>query len=336
LNGILEVEDLRVEFRTYRGIVKALNGVSFTVERGEVFGLAGETGSGKSVTGLAIQRLLPGNAAIVGGRIVFDGKDLLSLKEEDMNKIRGKEITAVFQDPHTYLNPVFTMHDQFRDILLMNDREIASLKDKREVEKAVDNKIIQMLAEVQMPAPERVVKMYPHELSGGMKQRMMLAMAFSLKPKLIIADEPTTALDVTIQAQVLELMKSLQRRYGTSVILITHDLGVIAETCRRIAVMYAGRIVEMGGVDSVYNEPLHPYTRGLMRALPRADKDMKVESIGGSVPDLVGLPPGCPFHPRCSRAMEVCRKLNPKTLNIDGRVVECHLYDEEIAKGRVA
>jgi oligopeptide/dipeptide ABC transporter ATP-binding protein len=336
LNGILEVEDLRVEFRTYRGIVKALNGVSFTVERGEVFGLAGETGSGKSVTGLAIQRLLPGNAAIFGGRIVFDGKDLLSLKEEDMNKIRGKEITAVFQDPHTYLNPVFTMHDQFRDILLMNDREIASLKDKREVEKAVDNKIIQMLAEVQMPAPERVVKMYPHELSGGMKQRMMLAMAFSLKPKLIIADEPTTALDVTIQAQVLELMKSLQRRYGTSVILITHDLGVIAETCRRIAVMYAGRIVEMGGVDSVYNEPLHPYTRGLMRALPRADKDMKVESIGGSVPDLVGLPPGCPFHPRCSRAMEVCRKLNPKTLNIDGRVVECHLYDEEIAKGRVA
>jgi len=336
LNGILEVEDLRVEFRTYRGIVKALNGVSFTVERGEVFGLAGETGSGKSVTGLAIQRLLPGNAAIVGGRIVFDGKDLLSLKEEDMNKIRGKEITAVFQDPHTYLNPVFTMHDQFRDILLMNDREIASLKDKREVKKAVDNKIIQMLAEVQMPAPERVVKMYPHELSGGMKQRMMLAMAFSLKPKLIIADEPTTALDVTIQAQVLELMKSLQRRYGTSVILITHDLGVIAETCRRIAVMYAGRIVEMGGVDSVYNEPLHPYTRGLMRALPRADKDMKVESIGGSVPDLVGLPPGCPFHPRCSRAMEVCRKLNPKTLNIDGRVVECHLYDEEIAKGRVA
>ena len=336
MNGILEVEDLRVEFRTYRGIVKALNGVSFTVERGEVFGLAGETGSGKSVTGLAIQRLLPGNAAIFGGRIVFDGKDLLSLKEEDMNKIRGKEITAVFQDPHTYLNPVFTMHDQFRDILLMNDREIASLKDKREVEKAVDNKIIQMLAEVQMPAPERVVKMYPHELSGGMKQRMMLAMAFSLKPKLIIADEPTTALDVTIQAQVLELMKSLQRRYGTSVILITHDLGVIAETCRRIAVMYAGRIVEMGGVDSVYNEPLHPYTRGLMRALPRADKDMKVESIGGSVPDLVGLPPGCPFHPRCSRAMEVCRKLNPKTLNIDGRVVECHLYDEEIAKGRVA
>lgn len=336
MNGILEVEDLRVEFRTYRGIVKALNGVSFTVERGEVFGLAGETGSGKSVTGLAIQRLLPGNAAIVGGRIVFDGKDLLSLKEEDMNKIRGKEITAVFQDPHTYLNPVFTVHDQFRDILLMNDREIASLKDKREVKKAVDNKIIQMLAEVQMPAPERVVKMYPHELSGGMKQRMMLAMAFSLKPKLIIADEPTTALDVTIQAQVLELMKSLQRRYGTSVILITHDLGVIAETCRRIAVMYAGRIVEMGGVDSVYNEPLHPYTRGLMRALPRADKDMKVESIGGSVPDLVGLPPGCPFHPRCSRAMEVCRKLNPKTLNIDGRVVECHLYDEEIAKGRVA
>ncbi|MEM3523901.1 MAG: ABC transporter ATP-binding protein [Thermoproteota archaeon] len=336
LSRILEVADLKVEFRTYRGVVKALNGVSFNVDKGEVFGLAGETGSGKSVTGLAIQRLLPGNAVIVEGRIVFDGRDLLSLKEDEMNKIRGKEITAVFQDPHTYLNPVFTMREQFRDILLTNDREIASIKDKREIEKAVHDRIIQMLTEVQMPAPERVIKMYPHELSGGMKQRMMLAMAFSLRPKLIIADEPTTALDVTIQAQVLELMKSLQKKYGTSVILITHDLGVIAETCSRIGVMYAGRIVETGTVDSVYSEPLHPYTRGLMRALPRADKDLKVESIGGSVPDLVDLPTGCPFHPRCSRAMEICRKINPRTLNIDGRIVECHLYDGETSRGRVA
>lgn len=335
MSNVLEIEDLKVEFHTYRGIVKALNGVSLTVEKGEVLGLAGETGSGKSVTGLAIQRLLPGNAVIAGGKIMFDGKDLLKLKEEEMNKIRGKEVTAVFQDPHTYLNPVFRMRDQFRDILLINDREIASIKDKREREKAVDDRIIQMLTEVQMPAPERVAKMFPHELSGGMKQRMMLAMAFSLRPKLIIADEPTTALDVTIQAQVLELMKSLQRKYDTSVILITHDLGVIAETCRKIAVMYAGRVIEMGNIDSVYSKPLHPYTQGLMRALPRADKDLKVEGIGGSVPDLVELPPGCPFHPRCPRAMEVCRKVNPKTLHIDGRVVECHLYDEEI-EGRVA
>jgi len=332
---VLEVENLRVEFRTYRGVVKALNGVNLTVEKGEVLGLAGETGSGKSVTGLAIQRLLPANAEIVGGRIVFDGKDLLKLKEEEMNRIRGKEITAVFQDPHTYLNPVFRMQDQFRDILLTNDREIASIKDKRKREEAIHNRIIQMLTEVQMPAPERVIKMYPHELSGGMKQRMMLAMAFSLRPKLIIADEPTTALDVTIQAQILELMKSLQRKYGTSVILITHDLGVIAETCEKIAVMYAGRVIEMGSVESVYSKPFHPYTQGLMRALPRADKDLKIESIGGSVPDLVELPPGCPFHPRCPRAMEVCRKVNPKTLNIDDRIVECHLYDEEI-EGRVA
>ncbi|MEM2940123.1 MAG: ABC transporter ATP-binding protein [Thermoproteota archaeon] len=335
MSKVLEIEDLKVEFHTYRGIVKALNGVSLTVEKGEVLGLAGETGSGKSVTGLAIQRLLPGNAVIAGGRIMFDGKDLLKLKEEEMNKIRGKEVTAVFQDPHTYLNPVFRMRDQFRDIILINDREIASIKDKREREKAIDNRIIQMLTEVQMPAPERVAKMFPHELSGGMKQRMMLAMAFSLRPKLIIADEPTTALDVTIQAQVLELMKSLQRKCDTSVILITHDLGVIAETCRKIAVMYAGRVIEMGSIDPVYSRPLHPYTQGLMRALPRADKDLKVEGIGGSVPDLVELPPGCPFHPRCPRAMEVCRKVNPRTLNIDGRVVECHLYDEEI-KGRVA
>jgi len=190
-----------------------------------------------------------------------------------------------------------------------------------------------MLTEVQMPAPERVVNMYPHELSGGMKQRMMLAIAFSLRPKLIIADEPTTALDVTIQAQVLELMKSLQRKYNTSVILITHDLGVIAETCRRIAVMYAGRIVEMGDVYSIYNEPLHPYTRGLMRALPRADRDLSIESIGGSVPDLIELPPGCSFHPRCPRAMKICREKAPKTLNIDGRIVECHLYNEKGREG---
>lgn len=332
MDKILEVENLRVEFRTYRGVVKALNGVSFTVERGEVLGLAGETGSGKSVTGLSIQRLLPENASIVGGRIIFDGKNLLSLSDEEMNKIRGKEITAVFQDPHTYLNPVFKMREQFRDILLNNDPEIRSISDKREREKAINEKIFKMLAEVQMPAPERVINMYPHELSGGMKQRMMLAIAFSLKPKLIIADEPTTALDVTIQAQVLELMKNLQRKYGTSIILITHDLGVIAEICKKIAVMYAGRVIEMGHIDHVYSKPLHPYTQGLMRALPRADKDLKIESIGGSVPDLVELPPGCSFHPRCPYAMEICRKVSPKTLNIDGRIVECHLYDGEIKK----
>lgn len=332
MSNVLEVKDLRVEFRTYRGTVKALNGVSFTVEKGEVLGLAGETGSGKSVTGLAIQRLLPSNATVAEGMVMFDGRDLLKLSEEEMNKIRGKEMVAIFQDPHTYLNPVFRMQNQFADILRTKDEELNPIKDKREVEKVIRNKMIQMLREVQMPAPERAIKMYPHELSGGMKQRMMLAMAFSLRPKLVIADEPTTALDVTIQAQVLELMRSLQKKYGTSVILITHDLGVIAETCGRIAVMYAGRIVEMGKVDFVYSEPLHPYTQGLMRALPRADKDVKVEGIGGSVPDLVDLPKGCPFHLRCTHAMEICSRANPRTLNVDGRIVECHLYDERIVK----
>lgn len=322
---LLKVEDLRVEFHTYRGIVHALNGVTFDLDRGEVLGLAGETGSGKSVTALSIQRLLPPNARIVSGKIIFDGIDLVKLSEEEMEKIRGRRMAAVFQDPHTYLNPVFKIERQFIDILKQHDPDVIN-SDKKDREKVARDKAIQMLKEVRMPAPERVMKMYPHELSGGMKQRVLLAMAYSLKPDLIIADEATTALDVTIQAQVLEIMKELQKKSNISIILITHDLGIIAENCDRVAVMYAGRIVEFGHVTKVLVDPRHPYTQGLIRALPRTDKEVKPVSIPGTVPDLVNPPSGCPFHPRCQYAMDICREKVPEYKEIDGVRVACFLY----------
>jgi oligopeptide/dipeptide ABC transporter ATP-binding protein len=321
---VLEVKNLRVEFYTYRGIVKALNGVNLDLNKGEILGLAGETGSGKSVTGLSILRLLPQNARVVEGEIIFKGRDLLKIPEKEYNLLRGKEINAIFQDPHTYLNPVFTIREQFRDILLSKKD---SIKNSSKVDdKKIEEIMVSALKDVKMPAVDRVLKMYPHELSGGMKQRVMLAIAFSLQPSLIIADEPTTALDVTIQAQVLEIMKELQRKYNTSIILITHDLGVIAETCQKVAVMYAGRIVEYGKVSDVFKNPLHPYTKGLMEALPRADVDVKVKSIPGTVPDLVSPPSGCAFHPRCPYAMEICKRQAPKPSYVKERVVECHLY----------
>jgi len=321
---VLEVKNLRVEFYTYRGIVKALNGVNLDLNKGEILGLAGETGSGKSVTGLSILRLLPQNARVVEGEIIFKGRDLLKIPEKEYNLLRGKEINAIFQDPHTYLNPVFTIREQFRDILLSKKD---SIKNSSKVDdKKIEEIMVSALKDVKMPAVDRVLKMYPHELSGGMKQRVMLAIAFSLQPSLIIADEPTTALDVTIQAQVLEIMKELQRKYNTSIILITHDLGVIAETCQKVAVMYAGRIVEYGKVSDVFKNPLHPYTKGLMEALPRADIDVKVKSIPGTVPDLVSPPSGCAFHPRCPYAMEICKRQAPKPSYVKERVVECHLY----------
>lgn len=331
MERVLEVKDLVVQFKTYRGIVKALNGISFDVVKGEMLGLAGETGSGKSVTSQAIMRTLPGNGKIAGGKIIFEGKDLLQLPEKEMEKVRGRSITAVFQDPHTYLNPVFRIGQQFKDILL-NDKSIQSIKHKKQRGDAINDKMLQAMKEVKMPSPERIIKSYPHELSGGMKQRVLIAMAFSLKPSMIIADEPTTALDVTIQAQVLRLMRELQKKYTTSVVLITHDLGVIAENCDRVAIMYAGRIVEFGDVKTVYAKPLHPYTQGLMRALPRADKDVKIETIGGTVPDLVEPPKGCTFHERCRHAMDICKVTVPSPIECEGRIVECHLYNESLKK----
>jgi len=323
---LLSVRDLIVEFYTYRGVVHALNGVSFDLDKGEVLGLAGETGSGKSVTAFSIQRLLPANAKIVSGKILFDGIDLLELREEKMREIRGQRIATIFQDPHTYLNPVFKIERQFLDVLEYNDPEIKAIRNKKEAEKVAFEKAVEMLKKVKMPAPERVLKMYPHELSGGMKQRVLLAMAYSLTPDLIIADEATTALDVTIQAQVLEIMKELQREKNLSVLLITHDLGVIAENCQKVAIMYAGRVVEIGDIKKVLTSPKHPYTQGLLKALPRTDKEVELVGIPGTVPDLVNPPTGCAFNLRCPYATEICRiKAPPYTLE-EGSTVACYLY----------
>ncbi|MGQ9780651.1 MAG: ABC transporter ATP-binding protein [Nitrososphaeria archaeon] len=322
---LLSVQDLVVEFYTYRGTVHALNGVTFDLDHGEVLGLAGETGSGKSVTAFSIQRLLPSNSKIVSGKVIFDGVNLLDLTEEEMRKIRGSKMATIFQDPHTYLNPVFKIETQFIDILAQHDPEVAG-KSKKEGERIAVQKAIEMLRRVKMPAPERIMQMFPHELSGGMKQRVLLAMAYSLHPKLIIADEATTALDVTIQAQVLEIMKDLQRERDVSVLLITHDLGIIAENCQKVAVMYAGRVVEFGSVTKVLVSPKHPYTQGLIRALPRTDKQVKPIGIPGTVPDLVNPPTGCPFNLRCPFAMEICKTKAPPYFSEDGVNVACYLY----------
>jgi oligopeptide/dipeptide ABC transporter ATP-binding protein len=323
---LLNVQGLKVEFYTYRGIVHALNGVDFYMDRGEVLGLAGETGSGKSVTSLAIQKLLPPNASIVDGKIIFDGVDLVKLSEKEMQNIRGKRIATIFQDPHTYLNPVFKIGRQFIDILVTHDPEIKKIENRKNREKVAKEKAVEMLRMVRMPAPEKVLEMYPHELSGGMKQRVLLAMAYSLQPDLIIADEATTALDVTIQAQVLDIMESLRKERNVSILFITHDLGLIAENCQRIAVMYGGRVVEFGDVKKVLVDPLHPYTQGLIKALPRTDKETKPVSIPGTVPDLVNPPSGCPFHPRCPYALEICKEKFPEPTTLEGVRVNCHLY----------
>jgi oligopeptide/dipeptide ABC transporter ATP-binding protein len=323
---LLEVHDLVVEFDTYRGVVHALNGVTFNLDKGEVLGLAGETGSGKSVTATAIQRLLSQNARIVSGKIILDGVDLLSLTEEEMQKIRGKRMATIFQDPHTYLNPVFKIESQFLDVLKLQDPEVIAVKDKKGKEKIAKEKAIRMLKRVKMPAAERVMEMYPHELSGGMKQRVLLAMAYSMSPDLIIADEATTALDVTIQAQVLDIMKDLQKEKNLSVLLITHDLGIIAENCQKAAIMYAGRVIEFGSVTKVLVNPKHPYTQGLIKALPRTDKEVIPVGIPGTVPDLVNPPTGCPFHPRCPYVMDICKTKIPPYFSEDGVDVACYLY----------
>jgi len=323
---LLDIEDLIVEFHTYRGTVHALNGVTFSIDKGEVLGLAGETGSGKSVTAFSIQRLLPSNASIVSGKIIFDGVNLLDLSEEEMQKVRGRKMATIFQDPHTYLNPVFKIETQFLDVLKKQDPEVLDAKDNREKERIAREKAINMLRRVKMPAPERVMKMFPHELSGGMKQRVLLAMAYSMGPELIIADEATTALDVTIQAQVLEIMKELQREKDLSVLLITHDLGIIAENCQKVAIMYAGRVVEFGPVGKVLLGPKHPYTKGLIKALPRTDKEVVPEGIPGTVPDLVNPPTGCPFNLRCPYAMAACKTKLPPYYTEDEVSTACNLY----------
>lgn len=313
---LLEVRDLRVSFFTPRGEVRAVDGVSFTIDEGETFGLVGESGCGKSVTALSLLRLLDGSGRIVGGDIVFAGRTLLALSEEEMRSLRGDQIAMVFQEPMTSLNPVFTVGYQIGEVLEVH-RGMSRKQARAEA--------IELLRLVEIPEPERRVDAYPHQLSGGMRQRVMIAMALACRPRLLIADEPTTALDVTIQAQILDLLAHLQEQFGMAVLFVTHDLGIVAERARRVAVMYAGRIVEEAETATLFRNPLHPYTRGLLRSIPRLGMRVRrLAAIPGSVPDPLALPSGCRFRDRCTYAVARCGEIDPQLEPFgDSRAVAC-------------
>ena len=316
---LLEIKDLRINFYTYRGIVKALNGVNLKIYKGEFFGLVGETGCGKSVTASGVLNLVQNPGKIERGEIIFKGRDLLKMsKEEIREKIRGKEITMIMQYPVSALNPVMNNGDQIAESLIAN---------KNMSEREAKKRVIELLREVNIPEPEKIVRQYPHQLSGGMAQRVMIAMMLSTEPSLLIADEPTTALDVSIQAQVLSLLKDLISKHKATVLLITHDLSVVAETCDRVGVMYAGDMVEVGEVDQIINNPQHPYTKGLINAIP-SDRRNELVEIRGSVPDLVNPPSGCRFHPRCDYVRDLCKNEKPKALQVEkDHIVACFLYE---------
>jgi oligopeptide/dipeptide ABC transporter ATP-binding protein len=320
---LLSVEDLHVRFRTYAGLVHAVNGMTFSIREGEIFGLVGESGCGKSVTGYAVLRMVPHPGEIVRGRIKFQGEDLIQKDEAEMKNIRGGRIAMIFQDPSASLNPVFSIGNQVTRVV----RQHTPITKDQARQRALD-----MFDAVGLPDPARAFRAYPHELSGGMQQRVMVAMALSSGAELLIADEPTTALDVTIQAQILALLTKLRDTLGVSILLITHDLGVVAETCDRVGVAYAGDIVEMGHVDDVLYHMKHPYTQGLLAALPRpTHRGQSLQSIEGNVPDGHHLPPGCAFHPRCPAAMDICQAEKPPLLSVGAQehVAACYLYGQE-------
>jgi oligopeptide/dipeptide ABC transporter ATP-binding protein len=330
---LLEVKGLKTYFYTEDGVVRAVDGLNFEVYPGEVLGLVGESGCGKSVTSLSIMRLISKPGRIDEGEILLDGQDLLKLPEEEMIKVRGNRISMIFQQPQTALNPVFKVGDQLAEVLDVHQDLGKEAGWKRAVA---------LLKMVGVPDPERRAEAYPHELSGGMAQRVMIAMALACIPELLIADEPTTALDVTIQAQILDLMRDLRREMGTSVILITHDLGVVAEMAERVAVMYAGEIVEQTDVYSLFDEPLHPYTQGLIGSIPvLGEIKERLDVIPGSVPNLVNLPPGCRFAPRCQArfkyACAICAEVKPELVEVKpGHLVRCWLYQNADEYGHVA
>ncbi len=322
---ILEVRNLTVHFYTYAGIVKAIEKVSFDVYRGETFALVGETGCGKSVTSRALTQLIESPGRIVEGSVLYhrdDGSvvDLLKLGPEEIREIRGKEIAYIFQDPHASLDPLYTVGYQIAEAMVVHK----TVKDWKEGFR----RAVEILRHVLIPDPERRVKNYPHELSGGMKQRVVIGTGVSNNPRILIADEPTTALDVTVQAQILDLMNRLKEEYKTTVILITHNMGVVAEMADRVAVMYAGKIVEIGSVEQIFKNPLHPYTQGLLKAVPNPmAKIEKLETIPGTVPNLIEPPSGCRFHPRCPKVMGICKEKVPELKEIEpGHFVACHLY----------
>jgi len=321
---LLKVENLKTHFMIEEQKAKAVDGLDFNVFEGEFFGIVGESGSGKSVTALSILRLIPDPPGKISeGKIFFRDRNLLGLSWEDMRKIRGNEISMIFQEPMTSLNPVFTIGVQIMEPLMIHRN-----MDKKEARE----ESIQMLKKVGIPSPEMRVDDYPHQFSGGMRQRAMIAIALSCNPSLLIADEPTTALDVTVQAQILELMTEIKnKRKDSAIILITHDLAVIAETCDRVMVMYCGKIQEIAGTINLFENPLHPYTKGLMDSIPTLTKKKKrLNTIPGNVPGILNFPPGCPFHPRCKHKMPVCEKVVPTLLEVEEKhLVRCHLYNKE-------
>ena len=375
---IMEVEDLTVRFFTYEGIVKAIDAIDLDVIRGETLGVVGETGSGKSVTTYAMMNLVPPPGKIVKGKVVYyrDGRPLVltEMEEEDIRKLRGSEISRIFQEPKAALNPVFTVGSQVAEAILihrlnemldlaiknlessekstLNSWRLSVLKRARKdpndilvrfvkripilrrlywtpLRKEVRREVVRLFQLMGIPDPDRVYDMYPHELSGGMQQRVVIATALSCNPHLLIADEPTTNLDVTVEAQILELMKELKEKLGTTLIYITHDMGVIAEMSQRVAVMYAGNIVEVADVYTTFKKPLHPYTKGLLEAIPMPGKPLK--DIPGTVPNLINPPSGCRFHPRCAQAMDICKKSKPKLVEVEPEHwVACFLYHNEV------
>ena len=321
---ILQVQDLKTYFTVDEGLVKAVDGVSFDLHKGETLGIVGESGSGKSVTNLSVINLIPmPPGKIVGGRVLFHDKDLLAMPQAEIRQIRGNKISMIFQDPMTSLNPFLRVSTQMIETIVLHqglDKEAAKAK------------AVEMLKLAGIPAPEKRIDQYPHQFSGGMRQRVMIAMSLSCNPEILIADEPTSALDVTIQAQILEIMKELTKRLGTAVILITHSLGVVAGMCDTLCVMYAGRIVERGPTDVIFEDPKHPYTIGLIRSVPRLDRENteRLYSIQGQPPNVIDLPDCCPFYPRCEKAMDICKKKYPASARLEhGRAVSCWLYSEE-------
>ncbi len=326
--ALLSVEDLRVHFHTDNGIVRAVDGVSWSVRPGETLGIVGESGSGKSVSAMAIMGLVPAPPArFPSGRIMFRGEDLLTASNARLRTLRGKEVSMIFQDPLTALNPVFKIGSQIAEVIRVHESVSRSKAKERAVE---------LLAEVGIPNPRGRAREYPHQFSGGMRQRAMIAMALALDPALLLADEPTTALDVTVQAQIMDLLEELQEQRGTAIVLITHDLGLVASHADRVMVMYAGRVAEYATTDEIYYQPRHAYTLGLLSSLARLDQRRadRLEPIPGSPPSLIRVPPGCPFHPRCAFATQVCRTVIPALVEQDltGHLASCHHSDLVAAK----
>lgn len=325
MGKLLEINNLEVEFKTYGGNVKAVRDVSFSVDEGECVAIVGESGCGKSVTAKSILRLIPSPPGkITGGDVIFNGLDMNKISNKRLREIRGAQIGMILQDPMTSLNPTMTVGKQIAEVLKKNNYLLSS--------KEANKRVAEVLELVNVPNPQKRMKQYPHEFSGGMRQRVMVAMSVVCTPKLLIADEPTTALDVTIQAQILDIMKDLQKKINTSIILITHDLGVVANMASRVIVMYAGKIVESGTVDEIFSNPKHPYTLGLLKSMPRLDSDSKEDlvSIEGQPPDLFSPPVGCSFAPRCDYCMKICRMKQPEMYDIsEGHITACWLQHEK-------